>query len=85
MKSMTIHGIDKQLADLIKARAEAEGLSINKTIKKLLEAALGIKPPPDRKYLDEFQEFSGQWTNADLEEFETNTADMNVVDPGDWQ
>ncbi len=32
MKSITIHGIDEQLANLIKSKAESEGLSINKTV-----------------------------------------------------
>ncbi len=85
MNSMTIHGVDKMLADLIKAKAEAEGLSVNKSIKKLLETALGVKPHPDRKYLKDFEEFSGQWTESDLEEFETCTADLSDIDPGDWQ
>ncbi len=39
MKSMTIHGVDQQLANLIKAKAQAEGMSVNKTIKLILETA----------------------------------------------
>lgn len=85
MKSMTIHGIDDQLSGLIKARAESEGLSINKTIKKLLEISLGIKPAPPRKNLDDFKEFCGVWDEDDLNEFEKATSDTQAVDPGDWQ
>ena len=44
MKSITIHGIDEPLEKLIKSRAREEGLSINKTLKKLLEQSLGVKP-----------------------------------------
>jgi hypothetical protein len=36
MKSITIHGIDDPLAELIKSKAQSERLSINKTIKKRL-------------------------------------------------
>lgn len=82
---MTIHGIDKQLAALIKSKAESEGLSINKTIKKLLETALGIKPQPPQKNLDDFKEFCGVWTEAELKDFEENTSNTRVVDPGDWK
>jgi hypothetical protein len=32
MKSITIHGIDDPLAELIKSKAQSEGLSINKTV-----------------------------------------------------
>jgi hypothetical protein len=85
MKSMTIHGVDKQLEDLIKARAEAEGASINKTIKKLLEAALGIRPRDLQKNLNDFKEFCGLWTDADLKEFEDRLADARAIDAEEWQ
>jgi hypothetical protein len=85
MKSMTIHGIDKQLAALIRAKAESEGLSINKTLKKLLETALGIKPQPPEQNLDDFQEFCGLWNETDLEKFEAKTSDTRAVNPEDWE
>lgn len=84
MKSMTIHGIDKQLEDMIKAKAEAEGLSINKTIKKILEIALGIKPQPHQKNIDDFREFCGAWNEDDLKVFEEQTADTRTVNPKEW-
>ena len=40
MKSITIHGIDDPLAKLIKSKVRSEGLSVNKTVKKLLEESL---------------------------------------------
>jgi hypothetical protein len=46
MKSITIHGVDEPLAELIKSKAKSEGLSVNQTIKNILEAALGVKPKP---------------------------------------
>ena len=85
MKSMTIHGIDDQLAELIKSKARADGLSINKTLKKIIETSLGVKPRPEKKNLKDFQEFSGVWNDSDLEEFEENTAATRVVNPEDWQ
>ncbi len=85
MKSMTIHGIDDQLAELIKSKANQEGLSINKTIKKLLETSLGIRPRPPQKNIDEFSEFCGVWGGRDLREFEEAISDTETVDPGDWQ
>lgn len=85
MKSMTIHGIDAHLAELIKAKAKSEGLSINKTLKNLIEISLGVKPRPDKKNIQDFKEFSGVWTEADVKEFEDNTADMRIIDSEDWQ
>ena len=85
MKSFTIHGVEKPLTDLIKAKAESEGLSINKTIKKILEEYLGVKPQPERKNLRDFKMFCGLWTKDDLNEFENKTSDLREIDDADWQ
>ena len=85
MKSFTIHGVEKPLAGLIKDKAESEGLSINKTIKKVLEEYLGVKPQPDRKNLGDFKAFCGLWTQDDLSEFENRTSDLRKIDHSDWQ
>lgn len=85
MKSMTIHGVDKQLADLIKSKAESEGLSINKTIKQLFETALGIKPQPPKKNIEDFREFCGIWSEAELKAFEDRISETRTIDPEDWQ
>jgi hypothetical protein len=85
MKSMTIHGIDNQLAELIKSKAESEGLSINKTIKKILETALGVRPQPPQQNIDDFKEFCGVWNDDELKAFEEKISDIRAVDPEDWQ
>lgn len=85
MKSITIHGIDQPLAELIQSKAQAEGLSINKTVKKLLEEALGVKPRPKDSNRDQFEEFNGIWSKSDLAEFDQKTEEFKRVDPRDWQ
>ena len=85
MKSITIHGLDDQLNDLIKSRAKSEGLSINKTVKKLLETSLGVRPQNEKRNLNDFKEFCGLWTKADLDEFEEKTADLRKTDKRDWE
>jgi hypothetical protein len=85
MKSITIHGVDDPLAKLIKSKALSEGLSINKTVKKLLEEALGVKPLSRGRFRSDFQEFCGMWTESDLEEFEEKTKDLRIVHDEDWR
>ena len=70
MKSITIHNIDEPLAELIKSRARSEGMSINKTVKKLLEESLGVKPKDKAANLIDFEEFCGTWSDSELAEFE---------------
>ena len=85
MKSITIHGIDDPLAELIKSKAQSEGLSINKTVKKLLEESLGVKPRDRGINRSDFEEFCGIWSESELTEFEDKTKDLRNVNYEDWQ
>jgi len=85
MKSITIHGIDAPLAEMLRSKASSEGLSMNKTIKKILEEALGVRPPRFDKNRRQFETFCGKWSRTDLDEFNRRTEALEAVDPGDWQ
>ncbi len=85
MKSITIHGLDDPVWSTLKAKSESEGLSLNKTIKMLLESALGIKPIKSLERYNEFKEFKGLWSDSDLVEFVNNTKELNKVDLKDWE
>ena len=85
MKSITIHGIDDPLAELIKSRARSEGLSINKTVKKLLEESLGVKPRTKGTNRSDFEEFCGIWSDSELAEFEKNTKNLRNINHEDWK
>ena len=86
MRSITIHNIDGQLADLIKATAKSKGTSINKTIQELLEESLGIKlPRKDSLNSKDFSEFCGLWSKKDLKEFEEKTKEFEEIRQEDWK
>lgn len=84
MKSITIHGLDQPLWALLKSRAESEGSSLNKTIKSLLEKALGITPADAQQKKTVFREFCGVWKADDLKEFTQNVKDFGTIDEEDW-
>ncbi len=85
MKSLTIHGLDEVLEKLIREKAESEGLSLNKTIKKILCEALGVKPTPSGSHWKDFEEFSGIWSSKKRDEFLSATGDFDEIDPADWK
>jgi hypothetical protein len=85
MKSITIHGVDDPLAELIKSRAREEGLSVNKTVKKLLEESLGVRPSSTERNRNTFVEFCGTWSESELKEFDAGTKDLREIDTEDWQ
>jgi len=84
MKSITIHGIDNPLAELIKSKALSQGLSVNKTVKKILEESLGVKPQTIAKRRTDFEEFSGIWSDLELAEFQEKTKDLSSINHEDW-
>lgn len=85
MKSITIHKIDGPLFEIIKSKALSDGLSINKTVKKILEESLGVRPKPEGVYRNDFKEFCGIWSNNELTEFNEKAKDFEKIDPEDWE
>lgn len=85
MKSISIHGLDETLDAIIKEKAHKQGLSINKTIKKLLEEALGIRPKDSSINEKAFSDLFGIWNQDDLNDFQKSTFDLNQIDEKDWQ
>ncbi len=84
MKSITIHGIDKETEKLIKKRAKSEDTSVNRIVKALLAKALGIdKDRQDNR--EEFIDLCGIWTEDDEKDFFEAIKDLEQVHPEDWK
>jgi len=84
MKSITVHGIDKETEKLINERAKSAGTSVNKIVKELLAKALGLdKGKNDHR--DEFFDLFGVWTEGDEEQFLEAVKDLEGVHPEDWK
>jgi len=84
MKSITIHGIDKETENLINERAKSAGISVNRAVKDLLAEALGLGKDR-RDHRDEFLDLFGVWTEDDEQEFLRAVKDQETVEPGDWR
>lgn len=78
-KQITIRNPSPELARRIKAIADAEGESMNTTILRLLENAVGLEARYEtlKKY--------ATWTRADLEEFELALAAQRQIDGELWE
>jgi hypothetical protein len=85
MKSITIHGLDDVLDKRIREKAKSQGLSLNKTIKKLLEKSLGLNQKKKKDHREEFMELFGVWSENDLKEFNNAVSEFDQVEPGDWK
>ncbi|MEA2109024.1 MAG: hypothetical protein U9P07_06350 [Pseudomonadota bacterium] len=85
MKSITIHGLDDPLDVLIREKARQQGMSLNKTIKKLLADSLGLAAGNFRDHRQDFSDLCGVWTAEDIEEFNRNIEDFRTIDRQDWR
>lgn len=85
MKSITIHNLEDPLDTLIRARARAEGLSLNRIIKKLLREALEQPGSGDTAGRKDFAEFLGVWNDSELRAFQRQVSAFDKIDPSEWQ
>ena len=84
MKSITIHGVDDQLTARLQQAAAAAGTSVNRTVKRLLEEALGMKPRPRGRNREQFEAFLGAWSRDEEDAFRRASTELEQVDEGDW-
>lgn len=84
MKSITIHGLEDPLDTLIREKAKSQGLSLNKTIKKLLAESLGVSPKSVKDRKSDFLDLFGKWSQKEARQFSTQIADLEKIDPEDW-
>jgi plasmid stability protein len=83
LKSISVHGIDKEIEQKIGERAKREGKSVNRIVKELIAKALGMgEKPPDNRAM--FEDLSGVWTEAQEREFMDSIADLETTDAEDW-
>lgn len=84
MKSITIHGIDNELTQLISNKAQQHGISLNKTIKMLLRQSLGIASDTAKKRQAAFADIFGVWSKADEKAFANKTKGVERIEREDW-
>lgn len=85
MSSFTVHDLDPEVAKLLRQRARAEGTSVNRVVKRLIEEALGVRPSARQKHRKDFEKLCGAWSKAEADEFDRAVADLQQVDPEDWR
>ncbi|MBI4669594.1 MAG: hypothetical protein HY747_10520 [Elusimicrobia bacterium] len=84
MKSITIHGMDDNLTARLERQARESGLSLNKTIKKLLAKALGLTCEILAARRQDFEGLCGVWSRQEAKAFKDAIRHFERVDPEDW-
>ena len=69
----------------IQKRARAEGLSLSRTVIKLLEESLGLRRKPQVTRHHDLDRFAGTWTAEEAAAFDAALKGVRQIDPELWQ
>lgn len=80
MKSITIHGLDKDLDNELQNRAQISRQSLNQTIKHILRHSLGLSKSKLVGQKNDFSEFAGIWSEKEAREFDSYVKTFEQID-----
>jgi hypothetical protein len=85
MGTLTIHGLDKETEQRVRAESKRTGLSMNRTVKRLLSQAVARKPRGPARSKRGIDRLFGAWSEEEYKEFMEAIKDFRKVDPEDWE
>ena len=85
MKSITIHNLDDRASKKLNELSRKHGLSLNKTIKKILYESLGIYSDKSKDHTEDFTEFFGVWSKEEAKQFELSVQEFEKIDIEEWK
>lgn len=86
MVQLTIRGFDEDLERRIRALAEAEGISLNQAVLRLLRRGAGIESGRKRNVVGNgLDDLAGTWTGAQEREFLEAVRPFEAIDENLWR
>ena len=85
MKTISLRGVDDELAVALREQADSASQSVNAAILRLLREATGLDRPRRRRVYSDLDHLAGTWSVADTQEFEESVAPFGAIDEEIWQ
>jgi len=85
MSTITLRGIDPQLAQTLKERARQENSSVNALLLGIVKESLGLEKKQRRKLYSDLDHLAGTWSAQEAAEFEQAIGSFETVDENLWQ
>ena len=85
MKSLSLRGIHEDLSKNLKKLSQKEGISLNKTVLKLLEDSIGVKRKRRLNIYHDLDDLAGTWSSREEKEFKDKIHFFEMVDKGLWK
>ena len=86
MKTVTIRGVDTEVAEKLKTYAKAQGKSINQVILDILKTSVGLKK--DKIYsceYDDLDDLFGGWSEDEFNDISARIEQGRRIDPEIWR
>ena len=85
LKTISLRGIDEELAESLKKTAEKTGGSINKTVLEILRKSLGLSSKKRERVFHDLDDLAGTWSDDDWEQFKKATRHFAGIDKDLWK
>jgi hypothetical protein len=86
MKSMTVRGIDPDLAERLHQAAKAQGKSINQVVIESIQKSFGLdKRKRYSRTYDDLDHLFGQWSREEFEAIQGKIDCERTIDPELWK
>ncbi len=85
MNAITLRNIPQDIQQAIRNRANDEGLSLNKTVLRMLEEALGLNPESKEVHHRDLDHLAGTWSQEEADEFDVALAEQRQLAPEPWE
>jgi hypothetical protein len=87
-KAITLRDLSPEVARAVRERARKDGLSLNRTVARLLEEATGhagLPAPAGRTRRHDLDDFGGRWSKKEADAFDRFLAEHRTIDPEIWK
>ena len=85
MKTLTLRGMDDELARGLEQLSRQGRDSMNAVILRVLRDSLGLSKPRFREVHHDMDDLAGSWTDEEAREFDTITGDFSKIDEEMWR
>lgn len=85
-KQLTIRGVESNLYQILKMRAEQAGLSMNRFILSVLQESMGMTQINHIREIeyDDLDHLAGTWSQEEYEDFQTLFQAQRTIDSELW-
>jgi plasmid stability protein len=85
LRPITLRNLPSSVARAVKERAEADGVSLNKAVGRLLEEALRTARPNRIRTHDDLDDLIGSWSDREAREMQAFLSEQRKVEPERWR